>query len=97
MPWGYGVAWRKYDLRATILAPIPLNFVFAWVRERYYQLLQGPRRTLEQSIIEHLSEEEAKGYNDGYRTGLKSGEEAGFRRAKIIEDFIKDNYAQPHP
>lgn len=86
IPKGYGVAWRNYEVATTILIPIPLNFLLAWIREGYFRLIAGPRDRLEQQIIASLSEDEARGYQDGF----KVGEKAAAKRAQILIDaFLK--------
>lgn len=89
-PWGYGVAWRNYNMRTITLIIIPFNFLCSWIRDRYFTLLKGPRGRLIFQLIEFLSEEEAKGYNDGYRDGYDKGERAGFDRAKlVVEEMMR--------
>ena len=85
-PWG--VAWHYHHKRTVVFMPIPLNWVFAWAREGYYRVMQGARGRLRESIIAELSDDEARGFNLGYRDGFKHGEEAGLRRMKIIGEII---------
>ena len=75
-------------MRTVVFAPLPLNFLFAWVREWYYRLMTGSRERLRESIVAELSEEEATGFNLGYQDGFKQGEQVGLRRMKIFEEII---------
>ncbi len=94
LPRGYGVAWENYALRSRTLAIIPFNFLCSWARCWYFRLINGPRDRLALQLIERLSEERAKAYNDGcqdgYQDGYKEGERAGFDRAKlVVEEMIR--------
>lgn len=42
LPWWQGVAYRRPELRSTVLAPIPLNWMIGKARNWYWRLLQGP-------------------------------------------------------
>ncbi len=68
MPWGYGFCYRRLDLRETVLAVIPLNFVIGWVRRVYWRLAYGPAEGLE-----------AAAWDRGYVEGLRDSEEWSWR------------------
>ena len=38
LPWGYGIAWHRWERNAPVIMPIPFNVIAGWVREVYFLL-----------------------------------------------------------
>jgi len=51
------VAYRRPELRSTVVAPIPFNWVVGTVRDWYYRLLQGPRSQVTDMIEKTVGKE----------------------------------------
>ena len=65
-PWYLGRAYRDYELRVTILYPIPLNWIVGWSRNLLYYLRLGPSARWEKSIRDTA-------YQEGLEWGLECG------------------------
>ena len=89
-PWGWGVAWRRSDLRAYQLMPIPLNWLAGWLRWAYYGLAHGPRDRLKERIHDSLEVE----YSTGYGHGREAGERAAWDQTARIIRHISPEIAE---
>ena len=63
--WWQGVAYRRPEIRSTILAPMPLNWFIGWFRNWYFRLLQGPRDRISDQMEELLDRERLSGIEQG--------------------------------
>ena len=61
------MAFRRPELRSTILAPLPLNWLIGWSRGWYYRLLQGPRDRIFNQMDALLNKEYIAGIKEGRR------------------------------
>ncbi len=41
VPRGYGLAWRNFATASFTCYPIPLNFIFRWLRDAYFWLMSA--------------------------------------------------------
>lgn len=63
--WWQGVAYRRLEIRSTILAPMPLNWLIGWSRSLYYRLMHGPSDAVAEAFDSRLGEEYMKGHEQG--------------------------------
>ena len=75
--WGYGYCWTNYSRMTFTIAPIPLNFLFRWIRELYFYLRSPQRSKNEQDIQNKMRERYSIGYKDGKK----------YARANTIREF----------
>ena len=77
IPKGYGIAYRKYDMDATVCYPIPFNIFVALFRRIYIWFIHGANLYND-------------GYDRGYGKGLTEGRKYAFNqfRVQVIKNEI---------
>lgn len=88
--WYLGKAYKHASMRATILAPIPLNFAIGWWMNLIYPLLRrGPSaRRQEESLRLAREEGYAMGLAEGIREGRKTAEVAFTHGVKSTLEYL---------
>jgi hypothetical protein len=68
LPFMYGIAWTDIYSRRMVAYPIPLNFIIGFLREIYWRLQCGMRRTKFQAMIDESAKMHyRRGYEEGFR------------------------------
>lgn len=75
IPWGYGVAYWRFNTAEAILAPIPLNLVIGLSRSLYFWLAHGWMKIMWLNAPADAA----------YLKGLKEGQD----RENRVHDFWK--------
>lgn len=75
-PFGHGYAYRDFITRTTISYLVPFNFIVRWIRDLWFWLIM--KRSGYQEKIERRF----------YHTGLREGNEIGYRRG--YSDGVRD-------
>ena len=77
----YGFAYRKPELRVSIFAPIPLNFLIGWAHRYFWRLIHGPRDPHSELVDALINSE----FRAGYRLGVEhTRKELGIEMATLI-------------
>lgn len=69
IPWWWGFAWRRYDMREDVLLVIPFNWVAGTLRQWWIRLCEGPRNKVEEEIRKQLEDSRDLNNNLGYKDG----------------------------
>ena len=80
--WGWGYCWTNYNRMTRTVAPVPLNFIFRWIREVYFWIASPQRSRFEREMHDKLGQT----YRDGYEEGIKAGDRFW---AKEIKEYFK--------
>lgn len=44
VPWGWGIAWPRWNRAAFVILPVPLNWAARWIRSIYFVLIGTRKR-----------------------------------------------------
>lgn len=67
---GYGLAWRRPEMPASVCLPVPLNLLARWGRALWFVVLHGLRP-------DHAQREFMEGWGQAYRKGFEAGSRKG--------------------
>ena len=82
MPRGFGEAWRLPELRASVIAPVPLNVLLGICYRLYWCLVwwswPEDKRETRGNILRH------KAYSEGFEVGGAVGYRKGWDEGKDV-------------
>lgn len=84
IPWGWGVSYYKFDQDASVIFPIPLNWVVGLTRSFYWILVKGPKPNWYEK---HLWAAEQRAYNRAYEQ-IRLNQEQLMR--EVLTEFMKE-------
>ena len=92
-PWYYGYSYSDFELRQTVLAVIPFNFLIAWGRGAWWKLRRGPS---DPEYIAAMQRIHGEAFSQGYTLGLRDGTQresprwhAGDREIGVPDGFTQ--------
>jgi len=92
IPKGWGISWYLPEMRMYRIHPIPFNWVFGWLRDRFYLLSSGFRSKIDAQWEVGLNEERRRGYDLGYELG---DSDARRKMGEFAETWLKDKLPPP--
>lgn len=66
LPRGFGVAYRRLDIRATVIALMPLNWLIGWGRILFFTCMRGPRHRLIERWEKAVDSAHAEAYQEAF-------------------------------
>jgi len=80
LPWGWGVAWLRWDAQRAVILPVPVNLLAAWIRAIYFQLNRA-------HAVTHESRIWRAGYDAGLYAGLRQEREREAETQVVWQDW----------
>lgn len=83
MPRGYGLAWLCATSTQGVCYPIPLNWLFRWIRDLYFFLARGPKRRQWELIAKQAGEDRYRSLKVVQQAAFDRGVKEGKRQAYV--------------